>query len=111
MKTIILAPKEVPLSPSTKSKLDMPQYVRADCIQFAISCGRNMFEKSISITLYGSTGEKFIIDKVDLTKMHDMLVDSDIRTDLRWPVSYVEFEPLQADNWPIFVGVNSLNLP
>ncbi len=113
MKTTILAQKETPLTLGSKSKIETPQYVRIDCIQLSITCGPNMLGKSIGVTFFGQDGETLTIEKVDLTEMHNLLVDTeiDVLKDSRWPVKYIEVQPLQNDNWPIFIGINSLNLP
>lgn len=113
MKTTILSQKETQLQAGSRTRIDVPNYVRIDCIQLVISCGDNMFKKSIRVWMYGPEGEVFNIDKIDLDIKHHLLVDTDIELvkDIDWPVKYIEIEPLQKDNWPIYFGVDSLNLP
>lgn len=113
MKTTILNQKETSLTFGSQTNIDVPNYVRIDCIQLYVSCGINMLNKSISITFYGENGETLTIPKVNLSILHNLLVDTEpsVLNGDRWPVKNIKIEPLQDDNWPIFIGINSLNLP
>lgn len=113
MKTIILNQKETSLKFGSQTNIDVPNYVRIDCIQLFISCGINMLNKSISVTFHGENDETLTIPKVDLSILHNLPVDTEpsVLNGKTWPVKNIKIEPLQKDNWPIFVGINSLNLP
>jgi hypothetical protein len=112
-KTVICSPKEIPLHFNQASKMELTGHVLIHNLQLVINCGKHMLNKHVRIRAIGESGEAFDFGIIQLTTDHNLPVDTELSTlqKYKWLVKYLLIEPCQDDNYPIFIGINSLNIP
>ena len=110
METIVIPSKEVKLEFGKETTYQILEHVNVHKLRLVLSSGINMLGKKVRIKAYGSgaAGPSMDFNIVTLTTMHNQYVDVDVHLANTWRVERLTIEPLQDDNWPIFVAVESI---
>ena len=106
----LVLPEELKLDGENELKISLPseQKTKIEDLQLEISCGFDMLNKKLKISVCGdSTAE---IPQITLSQMHQLKID--LRTQLPeekgWHVTHLLVAPCQKVNTSITVGINIL---